>query len=210
MSSGRITWLTERWSRGTIVETVRPRFRKRYGDAMSGLVELTRSLLEDELDQPHGQDVRRTLQAIQERGRAAELDRLDAQTDCELLRESWRAFGTDRYDLLPDDGLRQIAGAALEAFERPAGARPTDRYAVSLVASLLRLWRQREAVELKRIKDRRERRGRTVNSEEQRRDDKVKRNKARLRMLRFALRAAGIKTGPKNIERLITEAGKVL
>lgn len=209
MSSGRITWLTERWSRGTIVEAL-PRLRARYGDAVGGAVELTRALLEDEIDQPRGQDVRRTLEAIEERGRAAELDGLDVQTDCELLRESWRAFGTDRYDLLPDEGLRQIARAALEAFDRPAGARPTDRHAVSLVTSLLRLWRQREAVELKRIKDRRERRGRTVNSEEQRRDDKVKLNKARLRMLSYALREAGIKAGPKNIERLITEAGKVL
>ena len=209
MSSGRITWLTERWSRGTIVEDL-PRLRARYGDAVGGAVELTRALLEDEIDQPRGQDVRRTLQAITERGRAAELGGLDAQTDCELLRESWRAFGTDRYDLLPDDGLRQIARAALEAFDRPAGARPTDRYAVSLVASLLRLWRQREAVEQKRIKDRRQRRGQSVHSEEQRRLDKIALNQARLRMLRFALRAAGIKAGPKNIERLITEAGKVL
>lgn len=209
MSTGRITWLTERWSRGTIVETL-PRLRARYGDAMGGAVELTRSLLEDDLDQPRAQDVRRTLKAIAERGRAAELDCLDTQTECELLRECWRAFGTDRFDLLPDEGLRQIARAALDAFDRPAGAPRTDRHAVSLVVSVLRLWRQREAAELKRIKDRRGRQKRRVHSEEQRRLDKIALNQARLRMLRFALRAAGIKAGPKNIERLITEAGKIL
>ena len=81
---------------------------------------------------------------------------------------------------------------------------------MSLVVSVLRLWRQREAAELKRIKDRRGRQKRRVHSEEQRRLDKIALNQARLRMLRFALRAAGIKAGPKNIERLITEAGKIL
>ena len=61
------------------------------------------------------------LKAIAERGRAAELDCLDTQVECELLRECWRAFGTDRFDLLPDEGLEQIARAALDAFDRPAG-----------------------------------------------------------------------------------------
>lgn len=209
MSTGRLTWRNERWSRGSIVEEL-PRFRARYGGGIAAATETARSLLADELDQPRAQDVRRTLRAIIERGGEVPLGDLDRETKCELMRQSYRLFGTEHFERLPDEGLRQCASAALEEFERSGGPTSTDGEALRLVASLLRLWRQREAVELKRVKDRRQRRGQSVHSEEQRRLDKIALNQARLRMLRFALRAAGIKAGPKNVERLVTEAGKVL
>lgn len=210
MSTGRLTWRNERWSRGSIVEEL-PRFRTRYGIRMALAVETVRNMLADHLGQPRAQDVRETLKAIRDRGREVPIHLLDAQTDCELMRQSYRLFGTEYFERLPDEALRQCAAAALQEFDRPGGSPPTDAFVVPLVRRLDDLWLRRlrhRELNLMRKRLRRsfpaipKRKGPPTAEEAEQLEREL------FKMLRRALRSCGVRgLTDSNIDRLLNKPG---
>lgn len=215
MSTGRLTWLQDRWNSGQLVdERPLPRFRIRYSDAAAQIIDRYRRERVDHLDGPRGPDIQRSLRAIEERGRKAIGGRWGfTLTESLIVRESYRLYNTEHYWRLPDEGLRSCARAARQAFSaRPGcsgGPPSTDRWAVPLVRELDGLWfcelRARE-LQLMRQREARHcptlpvRSGKATAAEAERLEAEL------FKLVRRALRVCGIRgQSDANIERLLAE-----
>lgn len=217
MSTGRLTWLQDRWNSGALVdERPLPRFRIRYSGTAAQIIERYRRERADHLDGPRGPDIQRSLRAIEDRGRAAIGRRWGyTLTEALIIRESYRIFNTEHYQRLPDEGLRLCARAARLAFSArmgAAGGRPSsDNCTVPLVRELDGLWwRELRHIELRRMRKLEVRgypalpmrSGKATPSEAEQLDAEL------FKLIRRALRVCGVRgLSDSNITRLLNSHG---
>lgn len=208
-----LTFTQDRWTTAEFAEL--PRVRTLYGDAVAAAAEKARFADLAALDVPDIGQVRATLREVARQGKALPLHRVDCLSDAFLQAQSVEAYGTPYWERLPEPALLQCAAAAADAatqLRMPVGRPSNLKVLSSLVSSLLEEWDRGLAKrELQRIKGRRERRGRTVNSEEQRRDDQVKLGRAKRRMLRLVLGTVGVpRASTSYLEKLERAARGIL
>lgn len=183
MSSAIFTPDKRAWSRGSLVEPL-PALRARYGPVVADIVETTRTILQDVLDQPTMQDVKLTLRRIADKPDPELLKKLDSQTWCLLVREAHGAYPEkvregSGLDLLDGTEVSACAITALARLRSPNGRRQTDPHLVRMVRALI------EASSLR----------------------PYSRDMASL--IADALSACGQKCSDSTIRRLVVEAGKV-
>lgn len=183
----KLTWKTKQWSTGCLVgplpivfrdaENNKVSLRSVIGDELARIVEAHASILLDMRDQPIMQDIKRTLRAIAELPKAADISRLDAQTDAYMLGAAHRLFGQVDLAKLTHSQRAECAADALKKLPsidgRPAGL---DPIVVEMVRELLAHMPKANPT-------------------------------ARKALVGIALMACGVGSGEKNIERLIREAG---
>lgn len=134
----RLTWKVRQWSEGSLAPQ-NPAIRTAYGDDCADVIETFAAMVADRRDQPSGQDIKRTLQAIESAPAAADLTRLDGQIESALLEVAWKRFRVADVCTLPHEQLASCARDALLVWRKPPGAPQIDDLAMMLVAQLLKL-----------------------------------------------------------------------
>lgn len=209
-----LTFTQERWTTGVLAEL--PRIRQVYGPVIAEAAEEAKFFDMEALEVPTIDQVRATLRGVAALGREADLRRVDPISDAFLQEQSGIRYGTLSWDRLPNEGLIECAHAAAERADllRGEGGRPTNlKVLARLVALLCKEWdNSLKDRELKRIKERRERRKEPiVHSQAQRQEDQFRLGRARRRMLRLVLSAVGVRRASRSyLEKLERVASGVL
>lgn len=206
MTSPKLIWNTPRWSSGNLVQQF-PDLRMRYSDAVHAAVEWARDRVDDDRDQPLAKDCKHTLRRVAKLGLKADLNGLGRDATCALDLQAYRRFRVGGRELLTDAQSRGCAQDAAGTFEKAAGPASTDAHAVRLVRAILVAWDGglREA-ELKRLQDQAANQPSRKHGHKAKVEEQLQLAKARKDLLKSCLAAAGLKSGHKNVERLITAA----
>ena len=112
MARERLTWKTRQWSEGAWIEPL-PALRKKYGIAVEETVATFAEMIRERRDRPKMQDVKRTLRHIAAEPATVVLDRLDSDTECMLMRESWLHYRCADLEALQPTELVACAALAL-------------------------------------------------------------------------------------------------
>jgi hypothetical protein len=132
----RKTWNVRRWSQAGWIDPL-PRIRNEYGDEIADIVEVHAHMLASARDEPSWQDIKATLNAIQQSPETTSLAHLDPTSNALLIGEAVRRRIAQGLRELSASDLASCAATALGRLPNRTGRPRTALRSANLVADLL-------------------------------------------------------------------------